>query len=94
MRPVFLLQIVKPDGAVVQLPEAGGRLERDLIAVCTRVILKYAAPAIVAEGVGFLKTEAQVTRAIETGLPQAVERGITEVIHDLKWETEPLVNKP
>lgn len=73
---VFLLQIVKPDGSVVQLP-AGGKLERDLIQVCTA--------AIVSKGVGFWKTESQVKAAIEAG--------IAEAIRDLKFETVSVVNR-
>lgn len=68
--PVYRLQIADLNGNVVVIP-AGGRLERDFIHACT--------DAIVAQGVGLLKTEAQVRLAIE--------RGITTVIRDLKWET-------
>lgn len=50
---------------------AGGPAERDLIHACTE--------AIVEKGVGFLKTEKQVR--------QAIEAGITEVIHGLKQDS-------
>ena len=70
-KPAFLLQIVNADDfAVVRIP-AGGRLERDLVADITK--------AVVAKGVGFLKTEAQVKKAISTG--------IAEAFRDLKIET-------
>lgn len=75
MIPRFLLQIVDADDphAVVRFP-AGGPLERDFIDACRQ--------AIVAKGVGFGKTEAQVDRAIMDGL--------TDVIKALKWETRQL----
>lgn len=76
MGPIFFLQIAYPDGRVVQLP-AGGALERDLIDVCTRAIVK--------RGVGVFKTEAQVT--------QAIRDGITEAILDLKRESVQAVGK-
>lgn len=60
---VFLLQIVKPDGSVVQLP-GGGKLERDLVAACT--------DAIVSKGVGVFKTEAHVKAAIAAGMAEAI----------------------
>lgn len=60
---MFLLQIVYPNGEVVQLP-AGGRLEMALV------------DEIVAgakdRGIGFLKTEAQVERALREGIAQAL----------------------
>lgn len=62
-KPVFMLQIAFPSGEVVQLP-AGGALERDLIAVCT--------DAIVAKGVGFFVSEAQVRKAIAAGFAEAL----------------------
>lgn len=68
--PVFLLQIVDRQGSVVRLP-GGGVLERDLIDACTR--------AIVARGVGVLRTEAHVR--------QAITDGITDTIRALKRET-------
>ena len=65
MIPRFLLQIVDADAphAVVRLP-AGGALERDLVEACTA--------AIVAKGVGVLKTEAHVREAIRSGLTEAL----------------------
>jgi hypothetical protein len=60
---LFLLQIVKPDGTVVQMP-GGGPLERDLVRACT--------DAIVAKGVGLFKTEAQVKAAIEAGIAETI----------------------
>ena len=68
----FLLQIVEVDAphSVVRLP-GGGLLERDLITACT--------DAIVAKGVGFGKTEAQVR--------QAIAEGITDTIRALKRDT-------
>ena len=68
--PIYRLQIADLDGRVVVIP-AGGRLEVDFIQSC--------ADAIVARGVGILKTEVHVKADIEAGL--------TEVIHALKWET-------
>ena len=69
---LYLLQIVDAAAphAVVRIP-AGGLLERDLVHVCTE--------AIVSKGVGFFRTEAQVRRAIE--------QGITDAIRDLKRES-------
>lgn len=73
---LFWLQIVDVNGKVVTLPDAGGKLERDLIAACTN--------AIVSKGVGVFKTEAQVRKAIEDG--------ITETFTDLKLKTEQVVS--
>ena len=74
--PLFLLQIVEnaPPYAVVRFP-AGGLLERDFIATCTE--------AIVARGVGLLKTEAHVRADIAAG--------ITEAILSLKLQTRTVV---
>lgn len=68
--PLFLLQIVDRQGAVVRLP-GGGRLERDLVDACTRVI--------VSKGVGVFRTEAHVR--------EAIREGMTEAIRALKRET-------
>lgn len=64
-QPIFLLQIVLAEAPhdVARLP-GGGPLERDLIAACTE--------AIVAKGVGFGKTEAQVRQAIAAGITDAI----------------------
>lgn len=74
MTPMFWLQIVDRSGVVVTLP-GGGKLERDLIAECTR--------AIVAKGVGVFRTQAQVAAAIEAG--------ITDVMRSIKQETRQVV---
>lgn len=66
----FWLQVVDREGVVVKTP-FGAPMERDLIRACTE--------AIVAKGVGVLKTEAQVKRAIEAG--------ITETVRSLKHDT-------
>ena len=68
----FLLQIVDADEpyAVARFP-AGGHLEREFVTSCTE--------AIVAKGVGFGKTEAQVKAA--------VAEGIAETIRALKMDT-------
>ena len=74
--PLFLVQIVEvePPHAVVRF-HGGSPLERDFINACTE--------AIVAKGVGLLRTEAQVKVAIHDG--------ITETIRTLKWHTKGLV---
>jgi hypothetical protein len=61
---MFLLQIVHPDGTILRGP-AGEKLELDL-----RVALK---DAILARGVGFLKTEAHVAEDIDAGIAEAFE---------------------
>ena len=75
-KPLFLLQIVRadPPHEVVRFP-GGGPLERNLIHACTE--------AIVARGVGLLKTERQVKAAITAG--------ITDAIRELKWDTRSLM---
>ena len=62
---LYLLQIVevRPPHAVVRIP-AGGPLERDLVQICT--------DAIVAKGVGLFRTEAQVRKAIQSGMTEAI----------------------
>lgn len=59
----FKLQIVFPDGTPVTF-DAGSAFERDLIASCKAAIL--------ARGVGFAKTEAQVAQAIDAGMAAAI----------------------
>ncbi len=73
---LFLLQIVHTaePHKVVRLP-AGGALERDLIADCTKAIVK--------RGVGVFRTEAHVM--------QAIADGITEAINSLKQASVPAV---
>lgn len=73
---LFLLQIVQAAAPhqVVRLP-AGGPLELELIERCT--------DAIMAKGVGFGRTEAQVR--------QAIIGGMTEVVRGLKWQTRKVV---
>lgn len=74
-KQLFLIQIVDTDsGTVVQLP-GGGQLEQDLIQSVT--------DAVVAKGVGFLKTEAQVRVAIQAGF--------TETIRKMKMLTKTVV---
>lgn len=71
-QPLFLLQIVsaEPPHEVARFP-GGGALEREFIAACTE--------AIVARGVGVLKTTGQVRSAIADG--------ITETIRALKRDS-------
>ena len=104
---LYWLQIVDKDGVVAKLP-GGGSLERDLIAEVTQRIVKAQVPMdveatvarIVAKGVGFLKTEAQVAAAIRSGLAEqsdrglvseAVEAAVTAVVRDLKNDTRYVV---
>lgn len=61
--PVFYLQIVNRNGIVVNLP-GGGPLEADLI----ELIIMH----VVAKGVGFWKTEKQVTQALKDGIKDAI----------------------
>jgi hypothetical protein len=71
---MFLLQIVYPDGTVLRgAPGRANPYERDLIAACKKAIL--------AKGVGIGRTEAQVARAIEEGM--------TEAILELKRQVRP-----
>ena len=71
---MFLLQIVYPDGTVLRgAPGRANPFEMDLVAACKK--------AIVARGVGVGRTEAQVARAIEDG--------IIEAIQDLKNRVRP-----
>ena len=67
----MLLQIIHDDGRVLQL-KAGGPLEADLVAACTA--------AIVAKGVGILRTEAQVKRAIAAGIREAIQALKSETV--------------
>lgn len=62
-KKMFLLQIVYPSGEVLTFP-AGGRMEMDLVREITA--------AIMAKGVGFGKTEAQVEAAIKDAIPAAL----------------------
>lgn len=75
--PRFLLQIVDAETGVVARFPAGkrGQLERPLIDACTA--------AIVANGVGYFKSEAQVRKAITDGL--------TQVFTELKSDSRYLV---
>ena len=61
--PMFLLQIVYPDGTVVRFP-AGGSLESNLIASCVSHIQM--------RPTGLLRTEAQVATAITAGITDAL----------------------
>lgn len=106
--PAFLLQIVGPDGVLARFP-AGTKagLERPLIEACTQAIvtqlvtdgLQACVEAIVAKGVGYFKSEAQVEQAIRDGLSetldarltQAIDAGITETLRALKEDTRYLV---
>lgn len=63
-RPVFLLQLVDPDSAVVARYHAGGRAEIDFIETCVS--------AIMAKGVGFGRTAAHVERDVRAGLADAI----------------------
>lgn len=63
---MFLLQITYPDGTVVRgIPGIANPFERDLIAACTAAILARGAS-------GMFRTEAQVRRAIEDGMTDAL----------------------
>ena len=71
---MYLLQIVYPDGTVLRgAPGRANPFERDLVTACKT--------AIVARGVGVGRTEAQVARAIE--------EGIIEALHALKTSVRP-----
>lgn len=61
--PLFRLCLTYADGTKLPI-RAGGVEERDFLALCKQAVL--------AQGVGFLKTEAQVARALEIGLTQAL----------------------
>lgn len=61
--PVYKLQLVYPDGVALTF-EAGSRFERNFIEACS--------DAIVAQGVGVFRTEAQVKKAIESGIASAL----------------------
>ena len=61
--PLFLLQIVRPDGTKVRLP-GGGELEKNLIEYCTKAICR--------RPVGIFRTQAQVRQAIVDGLTEAL----------------------
>lgn len=64
-QPLFLLQIVHNDtGYLVARLPGGGPLERDLIQICK--------DAILSKGVGVFRTEAQVARAVEEGIREAL----------------------
>ena len=62
---LYYVQIVeaKPPYTVVRIP-GGGPLERDLVKLCTEVI--------VSKGVGLFRTESQVRQAIEDGMTEAL----------------------
>lgn len=72
MASKFRIAIVTDDGDPVHL-HPGGQGERDLV----EALVQH----IVGKGVGFFKTEAQVTKAIT--------EGISEVIYQLKSEVVP-----
>lgn len=72
--PEFYLQIVDNEGVVATIP-GGGRLEINLV--------DAVAQNIVAKGVGFLRTQAQVN--------QAIRDGFREVLEGLKRQTVQLV---
>lgn len=61
--PVFRLQLVYADGTSL-LFDGGSAFERDLIRVCRE--------AIMARGVGVLKTEKHVAQAITEGMTAAI----------------------
>jgi len=63
MESVYRLQIVRPDGSRVRW-RPGGVEELNFIAACSE--------RICAKGVGFLKTEATVKRAIQEGIEEAL----------------------
>lgn len=80
----------------------GSAGERDFVHECTRAIvakvrLDRSVDAIVKQGVGIFRTEAQVRRAVATVLAetagpqlrQAILDGIRDVLHDLKAEVRP-----
>ena len=68
---MFLISIIKTDGTRVRL-RPGGRGEREFISTATAAIL--------AKGVGFLKTEAHVKAAIEQGLTETLLALKSEVV--------------
>jgi hypothetical protein len=61
--PVFYLQIVDKDGVIARFP-GGGKLESDLIDLCTK--------EIIGRPVGVFRTTAVVERAIRDGLKDAI----------------------
>jgi len=72
MESLYRLQIVRADGSRVRW-RPGGLEELDFIAACV--------DCICAKGVGFLKTEATVKRAIQ--------EGIEETLNSLKERVDP-----
>ncbi len=72
---LFYLQIANVKTGDVVTLPGGSRLETDLIAACVDEVLK--------RKVGFFRTENHVK--------QAVEEGMTTVIHNLKRETRRVV---
>lgn len=63
-RPVFMLQIVTPEGDLVRLP-GGSNLEFDLIEACVAKIKQ--------RPTGMLRTEAQVEKAVREGIAEAID---------------------
>lgn len=61
--PVFWLQIVDKNGVIAKLP-GGGELEAEIIDLI--------ANTVIAKGVGFLRTEADVERKIREGTQEAI----------------------
>lgn len=61
--PVFRLKLVYPDGSELVF-DGGGVFERELIVACREAIVK--------RGVGVMRTEAQVKRAIDEGMAEAL----------------------
>lgn len=67
---MFKLQIVNAEGVIARFP-GGGELEREFVNACVTAIL--------AKGVGLMRTEAHVAEDIRTG--------ITDTILALKADT-------
>lgn len=97
--PLYWLQLVDADGHPLTPPVRAvkmrhGSLDLPLIEACTAAILARAEAAIVAQGVGWFKSEAQVRAAIQAALPLAIHDGMAAAIQQLKDEYHPLVERP
>lgn len=61
--PVYLLQIVNPQGVVVRFP-GGGPMEKDIVEACVK--------KIAAKYVGLLKTQKQVEARVREAVAEAI----------------------
>lgn len=96
-KPAFKLQIVTPEGVPLTFA-AGGNFERalveDIVAALTASIPALQG-AIVARGVGFMKTQSHVAADIEAALqevlPDIARAHVRDLLYNLKAETLKLV---